>query len=158
MAEGTYCDVARAHWDFDTKVCNGPTVHIDNQGKANFSVPPMTASAIHIGAKLINGAPGVIVDVNFSCFNGDTQIGQSVYVVGNHSKIGNWNPSGAKKLDPPSWPTWTGTVKFPTNINVNWKCIIKWEDSSDNVVHWEPGNDNEFTTPSSGSISVIGSF
>jgi hypothetical protein len=51
MADGEYCDVARSNWDFDTRSCDGTTIIVSN-GHANFSVPPMTASAIHVGSKI----------------------------------------------------------------------------------------------------------
>ncbi|MGC1952083.1 MAG: TIM-barrel domain-containing protein [Gammaproteobacteria bacterium] len=80
------------------------------------------------------------VSENFVCKNGTTQLGQSVYVVGNVATLGNWAPAKAVKLDPDGpYPTWTKTIsKLPPSTNIEWKCI-KRPENADNPVVWQPG-------------------
>lgn len=70
-------------------------------------------------------------EVEFKCLNGNTTQGYSVYVVGNHPDLGNWDPLKAVKLnDKPDYPTWTGKVLFPgkdDGKDVEWKCIVRKE-------------------------------
>ena len=94
------------------------------------------------------------VDVTFSCQNGTTYWGQSVYVVGNTSELGSWNAANAVKLDATGYPTWTGSITLGANQAIEWKCIKK-EGSN---VQWQSGANNTYTTPSGGSGSTSGSF
>ncbi len=90
------------------------------------------------------------VSMEFVCNNGHTQWGESVYVVGNISQLGNWNSNNAVKLDPHNYPTWRGTItNLPPNTTIEWKCIKRWE-SGGNANQWEPGANNIFTSPASG--------
>jgi alpha-glucosidase (family GH31 glycosyl hydrolase) len=92
----------------------------------------------------------------FQCTNGTTITGQSVYVVGNIPQLGEWSPASAVKLDPTSYPTWTGTItNLPPNTYVEWKCIKRQEANyPDTADEWEPGANNTFTTPGSGSAGT----
>ena len=101
------------------------------------------------------------VSADFSCANGSTSYGQSVYVVGNVPQLGEWSAASAVKLDPTSYPTWTGTIdNLPPNTTVEWKCIVREEaDYPDTVITWEPGANNSFTTGASGSAgTTYGAF
>tara|TARA_B100000745_G_C20154332_1_gene395612 strand:- start:7282 stop:9000 length:1719 start_codon:yes stop_codon:yes gene_type:complete len=97
------------------------------------------------------------VNVNFTCNNGYTNWGDSVYVVGNIGELGNWNTSNATKLDPTNYPTWKKTLSLPANANVEWKCIIRDEQNGNDVTKWEPGANNKVNT-GSGGASTTGSF
>ncbi|MGL6244550.1 carbohydrate-binding module family 20 domain-containing protein [Pseudomonas sp.] len=99
-------------------------------------------------------------EVEFKCVNGNTTPGYSVYVVGNHPKLGNWDPAKAVKLnDKPDYPTWTGKVLFPgadDGKDVEWKCIVRSETVPTDVQKWQ-GNPNNivklaFTAKSVGSF------
>jgi len=99
-----------------------------------------------------------VVQVKFVCNNGNTTWGQSVYVVGNIAALGNWAPAQAVKLDPDGpYPSWTGTIFLPGNTPIQWKCIERPENAADPVL-WQPGPNNGFTSPASGSITVTGDF
>lgn len=106
--------------------------------------------------------------VNFVCDQGFTTPGESIYVIGSTAELGNWDPDRAIKLDPdiyyeyiwnppqahngpgPSAPVWTGVVVgIPPNTTLEWKCIRKREDGTGQVA-WEPGDNNVFTTSTSG--------
>jgi len=103
----------------------------------------------------------VIVDptnanVNFTCNNGYTNMGDSVYAVGSIAALGNWQAASAVKLDPTSYPTWTGTISLPQSTNITWKCIIRNETNPSNVIKWQPGADNAVNTGT--GTSTTGNF
>lgn len=92
--------------------------------------------------------------VLFTCNNGQTVMGQDVYVTGNAVQLGAWDTGKAVKLSPVSYPTWSGWVNLPPSTQVQWKCIKK----QGATVVWQPGGNNTFTTPASGSTTSTGSF
>jgi alpha-amylase len=95
------------------------------------------------------------VSVYFSCANGYTFTGQNVYVVGSIPELGSWNTAQAVKLAPTSYPTWDGWIDgLPSDTYVEWKCIKRY----DGDVVWQPGANNAFTTPTSGTTTTSGSF
>lgn len=96
------------------------------------------------------------VDVNFTCNNGNTNMGDSVYAIGDITALGNWQAASAVKLDPTSYPTWSATLQLPANTNVSWKCIIRNETNPSNVIQWQSGADNAVNTGS--GASTTGSF
>lgn len=91
--------------------------------------------------------------MTFSCSNGTTTTGQSVYVVGNIPQLGDWSVASAVKLDATSYPIWTGTISgLEPNASVEWKCIKRQEANyPDTADQWESGSNNTFTAPASGS-------
>lgn len=98
-------------------------------------------------------------EVTFQCDNGVTTQGYSVYVVGNHSNLGDWNPANAIKLDPDPYPTWTKKVLFPgadDGKNVEWKCIVRSEADVNDVQKWQGDPNNvvklAFTVKSVGTF------
>jgi alpha-amylase len=99
------------------------------------------------------------VIVNFTCNNGSTSAGQSVYVTGNHAALGAWNLANAIKLNPTNYPSWTGSVSsLPASTAIQWKCVKRSETSPTTNVVWQGGNNNTFTTPASGTVAVSASF
>ncbi len=101
------------------------------------------------------------VSQTFTCTNGTTTSGQSVYVVGSAPQLGAWSAASAVKLSPTSYPTWTGTVTgLPPSTAVEWKCIKRQEANYPSTVdQWQPGANSAFTTPASGPASgSSGSF
>jgi alpha-glucosidase (family GH31 glycosyl hydrolase) len=77
--------------------------------------------------------------VTFSCGNGTTTPGISVYVTGSHPMLGAGDPSRAIKLDPTAYPTWTGTLSgFPAG-EFTWRCIKRREGSNE-VISTAPGH------------------
>lgn len=95
------------------------------------------------------------VSVFFTCNNGYRVTGQDVYVVGGIPALGSWDTSKAVKLSPMNYPTWSDTIhNLPSNTRIEWKCIKK----QGTAVEWQPGANNVFTTPLSGSTTASGSF
>ena len=92
------------------------------------------------------------VSENFTCNNGTTTSGQSVYVVGNIPQLGAWAPASAIKLTPTGYPTWTGTISgLPANTAIEWKCIKRQEANYPATADtWQSGSNNTFTTPATG--------
>lgn len=98
------------------------------------------------------------VQVTFVCNNGATTWGQSVYAVGNIPALGSWAPAQAFKLAPNGpYPSWTGMMAVPPDTSVQWKCI-KRPENADTPVVWQPGTNNAFTSPASGSVTTTGDF
>ena len=100
------------------------------------------------------------IAVAFTCANGQTVPGQSVYVVGDADALGGtWNTAAAPRLSPTQFPTWTGTIDLPANSCVEWKCLIREEQGeSPQIIRWQPGPNNLVCTPASGSAVAIGQF
>ncbi len=91
------------------------------------------------------------IPVKFVANNGITTSGISIYVIGNVKELGEWKPCDAVKLDPVNYPRWEKVVQnLPANNAIEWKCIKREEHNCGNVIEWEPGENNNFTTPSSG--------
>lgn len=156
MPAGEYCDIIHGDFNKNSGTCSGPTISVDNSGNASFNVYYRNASAIHIEAKLGDTCTDCNnnVDVNFSCYQGYTYWGQSVYVTGNHPTLGNWNLANAVKLDPNNYPTWSGSINLPGNTDIEWKCVKRDESNPSAGVQWQPGSNNSFNTSSSNNQSA----
>ncbi len=101
------------------------------------------------------------VSATFSCSNGTTVCGQSVYAVGNVPQLGEWSVASAVKLNPAGYPTWTGTISaLPPNTTVEWKCVKRQDAGYPNTADlWQPGANTTFSTPATGSAGTTsGSF
>ncbi len=167
MPAGVYCDIVHGDFIYATGQCTGPTVAVDGNGNANFSVGSRDAVAIHVGAIAgvpcsdcggnpagVGGPGGNGVDIDFTCTDATTIMGQSVYVAGNLAELGNWSTAGAVKLEPTDYPTWTGTVNLPGDTDVEWKCLKRNEQDPNLGVEWQPGDNHAFNTGSDTSPSA----
>jgi alpha-amylase len=154
MVAGTYCDVING--DFDGTSCTGPTINVDQNGNANLNVFFRNGVAIHVDARL--GAPctdcGNDINITFTCEQGNTENGQSVYVAGDHSSLGNWNLANAFKLSSNEYPNWTGSIDLPENTEVEWKCVKRDDDNASTGVEWQSGDNNSFNTSSNANPSA----
>ncbi len=141
------------------------TVYIDLTGHR---VEPVITNQDGWGEFAVNGGSvsvwveksspddGSKVKVTFTCHNGETVWGQSVYVSGNITELGNWDTDKARILSPENYPDWAGTLtQLPADTYIEWKCIKK--DGAGNV-EWQPGENNKFTIPNSGTGTTSGSF
>ncbi|HYO50378.1 MAG TPA: alpha-amylase family protein [Chloroflexia bacterium] len=52
MPAGNYCDVTKGELSPDGNGCTGPSIMVDEKGQVMLTVPPMSAIAIHGGAKV----------------------------------------------------------------------------------------------------------
>jgi alpha-amylase len=102
------------------------------------------------------GAEDQEVVAAFACHNGKTLWGQNVYVVGSIPELGDWDTDEARILGSKNYPVWEDTLThLPPDTYIEWKCIKK--DGAGNVV-WQPGSNNKFTSPTSGTGITSGSF
>ncbi len=132
----------------------GEDIYVTEAGtyKVSFNDSSMAYTVVKQGG----GEETTTVDVSFTCNNGTTYVGQSVYVVGNHAALGNWAPASGVKLDPTSYPSWSGTVTLPTNTAVEWKCVKRDEADATAGVEWQGGANNSVTATAGATTS--GSF
>ena len=179
MAPGTYCEILHGDFNYDTGDCNGPTITVSSSGSANFNVNSRDAAAIHKGA--VVGVPcpecggsasnsssssssssgssstsssGGNANIHFTCHDGETYWGQSVFIVGNASEIGSWDPARAVKLEPNNYPAWDGNIALPSNSDVEWKCLKREEDNVTAGIEWQAGDNNVVYTGSGASASA----
>jgi len=116
-----------------------------------------SSSSVSTSASSTSSAVSSNVTVNFTCANGTTYSGQSVYVIGSVSALGNWVVASAVKLSPTSYPTWTGSVQLPANTSVQWKCLKREEANSANGNVWQSGSANNVVNTGTGA-SASASF
>lgn len=94
----------------------------------------------------------------FVCEDGVTTPGTSVYLVGSDDPLGAWNIDRAVRMSPAAYPVWTAVVRdLAPGQAMEWKCVKKVENSGQ-IVQWESGANNRFTTRSGFSGTHIGSF
>lgn len=101
------------------------------------------------------------VSETFTCTNGTTTAGQSVYAVGSVPQLGAWAPDSAVKLSPTSYPTWTGIITgLPASTTIEWKCMKRQDVNFPALAdQWQAGANSVFTTPATGSGgSTTGAF
>lgn len=123
---------------------------------ASSSASSLSSSSSANISSLATSSTSATVAVNFTCQNGTTYNGQSVYVVGNHAALGNWSAASAIKLNPSSYPTWTGAIELPTNTAIEWKCLKREENNATAGLVWESGGNNSLNTGS--ATSTLGAF
>lgn len=150
LPAGSYCDVVNG--DFVNGTCSGTSITVNANGMASFNMPAKRASAIHVQATNTIST----VNVNFTCQNGTTYVGQSVYAVGNIAALGNWSPANAVKLNPTSYPTWTGSIQLPRNTAIEWKCLKREEVNVNAGIVWETGSNNLLNTTN--ATTTTGAF
>ncbi|KYG29597.1 alpha-amylase family glycosyl hydrolase [Alkalihalobacillus trypoxylicola] len=135
--------------------------------KIEVSVPDVTAG--HYDISVVNAGDsqsptydkfevltGDQVSIRFAVNNATTSLGTNLYIVGNVNELGNWDPDQA--IGPMfnqvmyQYPTWYYDISVPAEENLEYKFIKK--DSSGNVV-WESGNNHTYTTPATGTDTVL---
>ncbi|EFM08594.1 alpha amylase catalytic region [Paenibacillus curdlanolyticus YK9] len=92
---------------------------------------------------------GQMVAVTFNVSNATTVSGQSVYLVGSTTELGNWDPT--KAIGPGSttnYPTWSFTVNLPAGTAIQFKAIKK----SGSTVVWEGGANHTYTVSASNPV------
>ena len=133
-----------------------------NDASLQYSITPTnntsssTASSIVSSSSTASSSTAANIRENFTCQNGTTYSGQSVYVVGDNAALGNWTAAAAIKLNPTSYPTWTGTIQLPANTAIEWKCLKREENNAAAGIVWESGSNNTLNT--SNAISTLGAF
>ncbi|EOB3674225.1 alpha-amylase family glycosyl hydrolase [Vibrio vulnificus] len=118
-------------------------------GQATFHLAQNQAVVLHATGS--GSVDPTLKSVTFTCYNGYTNLGQSVYAVGSVAQLGNWAASGAVKLDPAQYPTWSATISVPAAQNIEWKCLKRDETNPALNVVWQSGANNQLS--SSGSAT-----
>jgi cyclomaltodextrin glucanotransferase len=98
------------------------------------------------------------VAVTFTCYNGSTIPGQSVYVVGSIAALGNWNAASAVKLDAENYPAWSAPIVLDAGQSFEWKCIKRDEEIPTQDLVWQSGANNQGAAPTTGTSTTTGSF
>ena len=94
----------------------------------------------------------------FSCNQGVTVPGTSVYVLGDDPALGAWDPERAVMLKPTAYPVWSGSVNgLEAGKHYQWKCIKRDERSAE-VGQWEGGPNHSFQATQGFSGIHRGSF
>lgn len=98
-------------------------------------------------------APVNRVEVKFHVCNAETFWGQNVYIVGNCSELGNWNPAAAVgPASCPGYPNWDTAVYLTPGTTIEFKAIKK--DGAGNVI-WQSGANRTYTVPQNGGEVTI---
>ncbi len=152
-------NVVAWNWDGGLSDVENPSLQFNVAGSYTFNLVVTdddgATSDIDSVTITVEEEPVGGVEITFNCYNGYTDWGQNIYVVGNIPELGNWDVNQARKLNPTSYPTWSNTfTDIPANTSVRWKCIKR----DLGPVVWEPGSDNAFTSPSSGTATTNGNF
>ncbi len=152
-----------AGWRIDLPVEVGPGIDFvftngtnwDNNGKRDYHVENMGQVWVNAASHDVSITPPPCrstVPVHFRCYNAWTSWGQNVYVVGNTPRLGNWNTEKAIKLTPVTDPwqgIWKGELEMAPDTQIEWKCIIK------DPLKWQPGKNNQVTTPHTGTTTPV---
>lgn len=148
LPAGDYCDIQ-----------SGNGVTVDGSGRFTATLGANTALALQTGARTCSGGgtgptdPGTGTSGASFGVNATTQLGQNIYVTGDQSALGNWNPGAALKLDPATYPVWKLDVSLPAGTSFAYKYVRK--DASGNVT-WESGANRTATVPASGKVALTG--
>ncbi|KAF2999293.1 hypothetical protein E8E13_004409 [Curvularia kusanoi] len=115
-------------------------------GESSNNVPPATCS----------GTPACNSKVTFNV-QATTVYGESVFVTGQLTQLGNWSPDAAKALSAAKYtstnPLWSASIDLPASTVFEYKYIRK---SSAGVVTWESDPNRRFTTSAGcGSTSTV---
>lgn len=127
------------------------TVVINSSGWGEFKV---NGGSVSVWVPQAGQTPATC-NVTFTVNNATTYWGQSVYIVGNNSAIGNWNAASAVLMNTTTYPTWSKTIALPQGTNLEFKFIKK--DGSGNIV-WESGSNRTYTVPNSSTGTFTGTW
>ncbi|WP_328678591.1 alpha-amylase family glycosyl hydrolase [Streptomyces sp. NBC_00322] len=141
LPAGDYCDVQ-----------SGRGVTVNGSGQFTATLGSNTAVALHVNARNCGSSSATGASFNV---NATTVTGQNIYVTGNQAALGNWNPAGALKLDPASYPVWKLDVALPAGTAFEYKYIRK---DAAGAVTWETGANRSATVPASGSVTLSDTF
>ncbi|MFF3403155.1 carbohydrate-binding module family 20 domain-containing protein [Streptomyces sp. NPDC002659] len=141
LPAGDYCDVQ-----------SGRGVTVNGSGRFTATLGSNTALALHANARNCGSSSAAGASFNV---NATTVTGQNIYVTGNQPALGNWNPAGALKLDPASYPVWKLDVALPAGTAFEYKYIRK---DAAGAVTWETGANRSATVPANGSVTLSDTF
>ena len=93
------------------------------------------------------------VPVTFYIQNATTNPGENLFITGNSSILGNWNPTVSSGVcNCPAYPTWNVSVNLPVGSTIQFKAVK----CNGSQTTWESGNNREYTVPSvGGALSLV---
>lgn len=140
----------------DIAVTNAATYTISfNDASLVYTLTPSnSSSSSSSSSSSASSSSSGQVNIHFSCHNGTTYVGQSIFVVGNIPSLGNWNPANAVRLSPTQYPSWTGSISLPANTSLEWKCLKRDENNANAGILWQGGSNNALNTGHSSQASA----
>lgn len=152
MGAGTYCNITDGELNASKTGCTGTSIIVDGRGRFTATVNAMSSIAIYEGQKVTAPAP---ISVTFAVSSVPINTGEKVYLVGNRSELGNWNPCNGLLLSSmPSSSTWIGSVSLPASTPIEFK-FVKWAGTCQNA-QWETfPNNRKLTTPATGGYNYF---
>ncbi|KAJ7766548.1 starch binding domain-containing protein [Mycena maculata] len=115
--------------------------HPQHELKSQISVEEPTDPSV------LGRGTDVTVQLRISIFT----FAANIFLVGNISQLGTWDPASSLPLSAGTYPIWTITVNLPPNTIFQYKFIRKKTDGS---VVWESGPNRSATTNASGSQTI----
>ena len=97
------------------------------------------------------------IPVRFIVNNAETLYGENVYIVGNVSELGNWDPDKAigsffnSTATIAQYPSWFYDINVPANTKIEYKYIKK---NQNGEVVWESGENHILTTEYSAVTTI----
>jgi alpha-amylase len=136
LPAGTYCDVQHG----------GATYTVGSDGRFTATIGANDSVALYVGAPC--GATAPATGASFAV-TATTVPGQNVYVVGDNSTLGTWDPAKSLPLSSASYPVWKLDVTMTAGTAFQYKYIRK--DGGGNVI-WESGANRTATVPAGGQV------
>ena len=133
LPAGTYCNVTQGQLNGAGTGCTGGSLTVASNGIVTVSIPgnngaSTPAVALHVNQK-VGGTPACTsVSVKFRVANANTVAGQSVYVPGNQSALGNWTGGTGNVLTQEAAganAAWSRTVQLPPATAIQYKFMKK---------------------------------
>ena len=84
------------------------------------------------------------VTFHFAVEHRGTQLGDTVYVVGDLPELGAWSPAAGLALDGTDWPIWRGEIKLPAGVRMTFKPVTR---QGNGRVLWRQGPDLRLRVP-----------
>jgi len=135
-------------------ICFNASTHAITLNNASTSSVMSSSQSSSAQNSSASSSTSNLVTVHVACNNGTTYSGQSVYISGSASQLGNWVVASAIKLNPTSYPTWTGDIQLPANSSIQWKCLKHEEVNTSAGVVWQSGGNNVVNTGSGASATA----
>ncbi|MFL6657184.1 MAG: carbohydrate-binding module family 20 domain-containing protein [Massilia sp.] len=134
LPAGSYCNVVDGQVNAAGTACTGGTFTVASNGMVTVGIAgnngtSTPAVALHINQKLGGTPPScTTVAVKFRVANANTVTGQSVYVVGNRSELGNWTGTSNDVLTQEATganAAWSRTFQLPPSTPIQFKFLKK---------------------------------
>jgi predicted alpha/beta superfamily hydrolase len=134
-----------------------PMLYADNNG-SNY-IATFTLINEPLPEPIIAYTPNGKVALSFK-HTQDTGVGNELFLIGNHSDVGSWNPGQARKLHWTSGNVWTGQVAVEAGWALEYKYITRTNSAAEycdgaNVI-WPAGDNLTATVPAASAPPYSG--